>query len=72
MSRKHVRVRRNANNLTNIVVHFNSCAKVEEGREVTAKGDVARIAVSGSRTSETEAELLSVDVEDPRVTKRRS
>ena len=33
-------------------------AKVEEGREkVIAKSDVARIAVSGSRTSETEAEI---------------
>ena len=68
MSRKHTRVRRNTDNLTNIVVGYNSYAKVEEGREkVTAKGDVTRITVSGSRTSETETELLSVDVEDPRV-----
>ena len=64
MTTKHVRVRRNTNNLTSIVVRFNSYAKVVEGREkVTAKGDVTRMAASGSRTSETEAELLSVDVD---------
>ena len=43
---------------------------MEEGREeVTAKGDVTRIAVSGSRTSEMETEVLSADVDDRRVTK---
>ena len=43
---------------------------MEEGREkVTAEGDVTRIVVSGSRTSEVEAELLSADVDDRRVTK---
>ena len=46
---------------------------MEEGREkVTAKGDVTRIVVSGSRTSEMEAELLSADVDDRRGTRRRS
>ena len=46
---------------------------MEEGREkVTAKGDVTRIVVSGSRTSEVEAELHSADVDDPRGTRRRS
>ena len=34
-------------------------AKVEEGREkVGAKSDVTRIVASGSRTSETEAEIF--------------
>ena len=42
---------------------------MEEGRvEVTTEGDVARIAVRGSRTSNMEAELLSADVDDRRVT----
>ena len=40
-----------------------------EREKVTAKGDVTRIVVSGSRTSEIEPELLSADVEDRRVTK---
>ena len=44
-------------------------AKIEEGREKFAvKGDVTRKAVSGSQTSEMEAELLSADVDDRRVT----
>ena len=34
-----------------------------------AKSDVTPFVVSGSRTSETEAELFSVDVDDRRVTK---
>ena len=43
---------------------------MEKRREkVTAEGDVTRIAVSGSRTSETVAEIFSADVEDQRVTK---
>ena len=43
---------------------------MEEGREKdTAEGDVTRIAVSGSRTSEIETEVLSGDVDDRRVTK---
>ena len=42
--------------------------KVEEGREKgAAESDVTRVAVSGSRTSETEAEILSADVDDRRV-----
>ena len=37
--------------------------------KITALGDVTRIAVSGSRTSELETEVLSGDVDDRRVTK---
>ena len=46
-------------------------AKMEEGREkVTAKGDVTRMAVSGSRTSENKAEFLVAEgmIEDLRKT----
>ena len=43
---------------------------MEEGREkVIANCDVTRIAVSRSRTSEIETELLSADVDDRKVTK---
>ena len=45
-------------------------AKKKEGREkFFATGDVTRMAVSGSRTSEIQAELLSADVDDRRDTK---
>ena len=44
-------------------------AKVEEGREeLTAKSDVTQMAVNGSRISDSEAELLSADVEDRSLT----
>ena len=41
----------------------------EEGREkLVAKGGVTRIVASGCQTSEMEADLLSADVDDRRVT----
>ena len=44
-------------------------AQMQEGRgKVTADCDVTRMAVSRSRTSEMEPELLSADVDDRRVT----
>ena len=43
---------------------------MEEGREkVTAKGDITRTVVSGSRICEVESELLSADVDGRRVPK---
>ena len=42
---------------------------MEEGRQkVAAKGDVTQMAVNGSRSSVTEAEIRSADVDDRRVT----
>ena len=44
-------------------------SKVEKGREkVTAESDLTRMVVSGCRTSEKEADILSADVNDRRVT----